>query len=389
MRVSRPVVRLAITGIALGFSAMILSVAIVKGFKQEIQDKVLGFSSHIHISKYDANQSFESSPMEGGAELASSLAAIDGVTHVQAFAIKAGIVRKGSDIEGIVAKGVDAGYDWEFFRKCLIEGELPAYRAGQRSVDILVSSALARKLNLTSGDSLITYFIQQPPRARKFKIAGVYETGLEEFDAKFIFCDLAQIRKLNDWNDSTVGGMEIAISDFSRLDDIAESVYAASGSELDVHTVQEMYPQIFDWLGLQDINAIVIIILMVIVAGINMIAALLVLILERVGTIGSLKAMGGSDRAIRSIFLRIAGMLIGRGLLWGNLIGIGVCLLQNHFHWIKLDQDSYYIAYVPVRLLITDLLWMNLGTLAVCTLMMVVPTLLIARIPPVKALRFR
>lgn len=389
LRVSRPVVRLAISGIALGFSAMIISVAIVKGFKQEIREKVIGFSAHVQISKFDANQSFESSPIEFNTANLSSIAKLEGVRHVQAFATKAGIVRKGSEIEGVIAKGVDSGYDWSFFRKSLRAGAIPVYANSSRSSDILISTVLARKLNLNVSDSLVTYFVQQPPRARKFKIVGIYETGLEEFDEKFVFCDLAQIRKLNDWNDSTIGGLEVQLSDFDALDEAAPRIYATTGSDLDVRTIREMYPQIFDWLGLQDINAVVIIILMIIVAGINMIAALLVLILERVGTIGTLKAIGASDASVRNIFLRIAALLISRGLFWGNVVGIGICLLQHYFHWIRLDQDSYYIAYVPIRLLLLDLLWMNLGTLLVCTMMMLVPTLLVTRIRPVRALRFR
>ena len=389
LRVSRPVVRLAISGIALGFSAMIISVAIVKGFKQEIREKVIGFSAHVQISKFDANQSFESSPIEFNTANLSSIAKLEGVRHVQAFATKAGIVRKGSEIEGVIAKGVDSGYDWSFFRKSLRAGAIPVYANSSRSSDILISTVLARKLNLNVSDSLVTYFVQQPPRARKFKIVGIDETGFEEFDEKFVFCDLAQIRKLNDWNDSTIGGLEVQLSDFDALDEAAPRIYATTGSELDVRTIREMYPQIFDWLGLQDINAVVIIILMIIVAGINMIAALLVLILERVGTIGTLKAIGASDASVRNIFLRIAALLISRGLFWGNVVGIGICLLQHYFHWIRLDQDSYYIAYVPIRLLPLDLLWMNLGTLLVCTMMMLVPTLLVTRIRPVRALRFR
>lgn len=389
LRVSRPVVRLAISGIALGFSAMIISVAIVKGFKQEIREKVIGFSAHVQISKFDANQSFESSPIEFNTANLSSIAKLEGVRHVQAFATKAGIVRKGSEIEGVIAKGVDSGYDWSFFRKSLRAGAIPVYANSSRSSDILISTVLARKLNLNVSDSLVTYFVQQPPRARKFKIVGIYETGLEEFDEKFVFCDLAQIRKLNDWNDSTIGGLEVQLSDFDAMDEAAPRIYATTGSDLDVRTIREMYPQIFDWLGLQDINAVVIIILMIIVAGINMIAALLVLILERVGTIGTLKAIGASDASVRNIFLRIAALLISRGLFWGNVVGIGICLLQHYFHWIRLDQDSYYIAYVPIRLLPLDLLWMNLGTLLVCTMMMLVPTLLVTRIRPVRALRFR
>lgn len=389
LRVSRPVVRLAISGIALGFSAMIISVAIVKGFKQEIREKVIGFSAHVQISKFDANQSFESSPIEFNTANLSSIAKLEGVRHVQAFATKAGIVRKGSEIEGVIAKGVDSGYDWSFFRKSLRAGAIPVYANSSRSSDILISTVLARKLNLNVSDSLVTYFVQQPPRARKFKIVGIYETGLEEFDEKFVFCDLAQIRKLNDWNDSTIGGLEVQLSDFDALDEAAPRIYATTGSDLDVRTIREMYPQIFDWLGLQDINAVVIIILMIIVAGINMIAALLVLILERVGTIGTLKAIGASDASVRNIFLRIAALLISRGLFWGNVVGIGICLLQHYFHWIRLDQDSYYIAYVPIRLLPLDLIWMNLGTLLVCTMMMLVPTLLVTRIRPVRALRFR
>jgi lipoprotein-releasing system permease protein len=386
--ISRPIVRIALAGVALGFAVMIVTLAIVTGFKNEIRDKVIGFGSHIQVSNYDENNSYETKPIDRSTSFADSLSKIDGVKHVQEFATKAGIIKTATEIEGVVAKGVGKDYDWTYFKEHLVEGNIFSAGDSARSDAVLISRNLSKRLNLKVEDALVMYFIQQPPRARKFHISGIYETGLEEFDNRFIFCDIGHIRKLNDWSESQTGGYELAMKDFSKLNDVAIDVYNITPSYLNARSIRELYPQIFDWLNLQDINGVIIIVLMLVVSGINMISALLIIILERVNLIGMLKAMGAVNLSVRKVFLYVAAFLIGRGLLIGNIIGIGLCFIQKQFALIRLDQSSYYISYIPINLSIAHILLLNLGTLIVCVAMMILPTLIITRVTPLKALKF-
>lgn len=387
--ISRPIIRIALAGVALGFTVMIISLAVVTGFKNEIRDKVIGFGSHIQVSTYDENNSFETKPVDQDQPFLKILKQDPDILHIQVFATKAGIIKKGSNIEGIVAKGIGPDFDWSYFKNHLVEGKIfNSSDSDTKTDEIIISKSLANKLRLKSGDELTMYFIQQPPRGRKFRISGVYETGLEEFDDLYLFCDIRHIQKLNDWTNQQVGGFEISINDFSKLDKVGEKVYSLSGSDLNARTIREIYPQIFDWLNLQNINAIIIITLMVVVAGINMISALLIIILERVNMIGTLKAMGATNVSVRKVFIYLAGFLIFRGLFVGNIIGIGLCLVQQHFQFIHLDQQSYYISYVPVHIAILQLLLLNLGTLLLCLIMMILPTIIITKITPLQALKY-
>jgi lipoprotein-releasing system permease protein len=386
--ISRPIVRIALAGVALGFAVMIVTLAIVTGFKIEIRDKVIGFGSHIQISNYDENNSYETKPIERSDSFATTLSNIEGVKHVQEFATKAGIIKTATEIEGVVAKGIAQDYDWTYFKNHLVEGGVFSVSDSTKNDAVLISKNLAKLLRLKVGDGLVMYFIQQPPRARKFHIRGIYETGLEEFDNKFVFCDIAHIRKLNDWQPNQTGGYELAVKDFSKLDEVATDVYNMTPSYLNARSIRELYPQIFDWLGLQDINGVIIIVLMLVVSGINMISALLIIILERVNLIGMLKALGAVNISVRKMFLYVAAFLIGRGLLIGNIVGIGLCLLQKYTGMIHLDQSSYYISYIPINLSILDIAFLNIGTLLVCVAMMILPTLIITKITPLKALRF-
>ena len=386
--ISRPIVRIALAGVALGFAVMIVTLAIVTGFKIEIRDKVIGFGSHVQISNYDENNSYETKPIERSDSFETALSNIEGVKHVQEFATKAGIIKTETEIEGVVAKGVAKDYDWTYFKNHLVEGEIFSVNDSSKSDAVLISKNLSKLLKLKVGDGLVMYFIQQPPRARKFHISGIYETGLEEFDNKFVFCDIAHIRKLNDWNEKQTGGYELSVKDFSKLDEVASDVYNMTPSYLNARTIRDLYPQIFDWLGLQDINGVIIIVLMLVVSGINMISALLIIILERVNLIGMLKALGAVNFSVRKTFLYVAAFLIGRGLLIGNIVGIGLCLLQKQTGLIHLDQSSYYISYIPINLSIPDILLLNAGTLLICVAMMILPTLIITKITPLKALRF-
>jgi len=396
--ISKPIVRIAVAGVALGFAIMIIAIAIVSGFKKEIRDKVIGFGSHIQISNFGENNSYETKPIKRDKAFESELNKVQGVNHVEEFATKAGIIKSKTEIEGVVAKGVSKDYDWSYFKKHLAAGTIfsvsdtgkppQASLARGGSNEILISKNIAGKLRLNAGDDLIMYFIQQPPRARKFHISGLYETGLEEFDSKYIFCDIAQIRQLNDWNENQTGGYEISITDFDKLDETGKKVYNLTPSDLNARTIRELYPQIFDWLGLQDVNGVIILSLMLIVSVMNMISALLIIILERVQMIGTLKSLGAYNYSVRKIFLYVAALLIGRGLLIGNLVGLAVCFIQKQFGVLHLDQASYYISYVPIHLSLMHWLLLNVGTLLTCVVMMILPTIIITKITPLQALRF-
>ena len=386
--ISKPIVRIAVAGVAIGFAVMVVAIAIVTGFKKEIREKVIGFGSHIQVSNYDENNSYETKPVLKNDTFVNYLSSLNGIRHVEEFATKAGIIKTKTDIEGVVVKGVGHDYNWDYFQKRLVAGQIFTPSDTGKTDDVIISKLTADRLRLKVNDDLITYFIQQPPRARRFHISGIYETGLEEFDSKYIFCDIAHIRQLNDWTHDQTGGYEVTVSDFDNLDKTGDLVYSSIPAELNSRTIREMYPQIFDWLGLQDVNGIVIIVLMLIVSVMNMISALLIIILERVQMIGTLKSLGASNFSVQKIFLYESGILIGKGLLLGNLIGIGLCLVQYYTHFIHLDQQSYYISYIPIFLSPEYILMLNAGTFAVCVLMMMLPTIIVTKITPLQALRF-
>lgn len=387
--ISRPIVKIAVISVGLGFAVMILSLAIVSGFKKEIRDKVIGFGSHIQIGNYDENNSYETKPIERNEPSILNLKSMPGIRHIQVFATKAGIIKTDNELQGVVAKGIGSDFDRSYFGKKITQGSFFLVNDSIKSNDVVISKKISKKLGLHVGESLVMYFIQQPPRARKFTITGIYETGLEEFDDLYVFCDLAHIQQLNDWNSSQVGGFEIAINEFDQLDEMGNQVYSSISTDLNAKTIREIYPQLFDWLNLQDVNGVIIILLMLLVAGINMISALIIIILERINMIGTLKSMGAVNFSIRKIFIYVALFLIGRGLLWGNIVGIGLVLLQKHFHLVHLDQQSYYLSFVPVNISFVYGLILNAGTVLVCLFMMVLPTLIITKISPLKALRFR
>jgi lipoprotein-releasing system permease protein len=385
---SRPIIRIALAGVAIGFSVMIVAVSIVIGFKKEIRNKVIGFGSHIQLSNYDGNNSFESRPISSEQTFIATLKKNPEIRHIQSFATKPAIVKSKDQIEGIVTKGVGTDFDWTYFKNHLVAGKVFNSNDSLPSDSVVISDYLAKKLKLKVGDDLLTFYIQQPPRARRFHISGIYTTGLEEFDKLYLFCDIGQIRKLNDWQKDQVGGFEIAITNFDDIDRIGDEVYAMTPSELNARTIKNIYPQIFDWLGLQNINAIIIITLMIVVSGMNMISALLIIILERINMIGMLKALGSPNVSVRKIFVYLAGFLVGKGLLWGNAIGLLFIFLQKNFKLISLDEKSYYVSSVPVDFSLTYLVLLNAGTLLVCVAMMVIPTLIITKIKPLSAIRY-
>lgn len=386
--ISKPIVRIAMFGVALGLCVMIISMAVVTGFQQQIRDKVIGFGGHIQITNYDANNSLEIKPINKNQSFIPALRKMEGVKHIQVFATKAGIIKTKDAIEGVVLKGVGKDFDWNFFKDKIIEGSPITFKKNEKSEEVIISKYMADRLNLKVNEKIRMYFIQEPPRVRAFKISGIYETGLEEFDKMFVIADIGHIQKLNDWHEDEVGGFEVLISNFDDLDQMGKKIYKTVGYNLNARTIKEVYPQIFDWLQLQNINVIIIIVLMIIVAGINMISALLIIILERTNMIGILKALGADNFSIRKTFLYIATYLTGFGMLWGNVLGLSLCLLQKYTHVISLPQESYYVSVVPINFSYLHFLTLNGGTLFICVLMLLLPTMIITKISPVKAIAF-
>ena len=393
---SRPINVIAIIGIAMGLAVMILAVAILTGFKQQIREKVVGFGSHIQIMNFDSNTSFETAPISDTQKFIPLIKQIPGIAHVEVFATKAGIIRTDEDIQGVVLKGIGSDFDWKYFSTNMVNGSVfTVADTGHPDDRVIISKKIANMLRLKTGDTFAMLFIQEPPRMRKFTISGIYETSLEEFDKMYVYCDIGQIKRLNGWKNDQVSGFEVFIKDFRKLDEMTSAVRDAIGYKIEeedakfkVTNIRMKYPQIFDWLNFQDINVIIIILLMLIVAGFNMISGLLILILEKTNMIGVLKSLGAEDNTIRRVFLYQAAYLIGKGLFWGNLIGIGLAYLQLKTSVITLDPSSYYIKTVPVNLELSHILLLNAGTMAAIILMLLVPTQLISRITPVKAIRY-
>lgn len=395
---SKKIIRIALFGIALGLAVMIVSVAVITGFKSEIRNKVIGFGSHIQVINYESKNSYEIPPISQNQPFLDKLKTMNDIESIQVFATKPGMIKTDESIQGIVFKGVDLNYDWSFFRKNLVTGNLPLLNDTNRINEILLSENISRLLKLKTGDSAVLYFVNESevtPRMLQLKVCGIYRTSLEEFDNLFIIGDIKQVQRLNDWQNDKISGFEILVSDFKKIDLIEQEVrnmvvnYSSENSEiLRTESITRQYPQIFDWLSILDMNVWVILFLMVLVAGFNMISALLVLILERSTMIGVLKALGSPNWSIRKVFLYLSVFLTSRGMLWGNAIGIAIILLQKLFHIIKLNPATYYVDVVPVNFNIVHILLLNIGCIAVTTLMLVVPSYLVSKISPDKSIRF-
>ena len=390
-----PAIRIAMIGIALGLAVMILSVAIVIGFKKEVRNKVIGFGSHIQITNFDNNSSYQTKPIAVSDSFLVALKERSGIRHVETFATKPGILKTETDFQGIVLKGVDRQYDWSFFQKNLKEGEVFQLDSVKRSSDVIISRYLSDLVGLKVGDFFLTYFVEEDVRARKFHITGIYETGFADYDKLFVIADIRQVKRLNGWSDDQVSGVELLVDDYGQVDSLAENLYFElmdkqdrEGNTYYVRSIKELNPMIFSWLEVLDINVVVILVLMLAVAGFTMISGLLIIILERTNMIGILKALGENNRSIRKIFLYVSFFLIGKGMLWGNVIGISLSLLQSYTHLIKLDSSIYYLDAVPVDLNVVSLALLNIGTLLVSMLMMLGPSYLITRISPAKSIRF-
>lgn len=392
---SAPIVNISVAGIALGLAVMIISMAVVTGFRNEVSSKVTGFSADIQISNFDANNSFETQPINSNEVPIDSIRQLDGVVHIQPYIVKSGIIKTQDNIQAIALKGIDSEYDWSFLRSHIVVGDTFAIVDTVKSNRIFLSSYIANLLHLGVGDKLSVYFVQDPPRVRPFIISGLFKTSIEDFDHVFAFVDMRHLQKVNDWQSDQITGFEITIDDFSRLDELSDSIFfiagnnfTQGGANVKVTNIKERYPQIFDWLNLQDMNVWVILALMLAVAGFNMISGLLILILEKTNMIGMLKAIGYNNWNIQKIFLIQSFFLITKGLAWGNIIGIGLCLLQQQFAIIPLDEASYYMSTVPINMQIAHIVALNIGTLAITMLIMLLPSLLISHISPAKAIKF-
>ena len=387
---SSTVMRLAVTSVALAIIVMLIAWAVVVGFKNQIRDKVIGFVAPIHVQALDKNESVEETPFVLDSLLISRLNSIDGIAHYQMVANKAGMIKTDDEIQGVVLKGVDENYDWTYFNNSLVEGRMPVYQADERSTEVLVSKAIANKMLLNVGDDVRVWFIDKDmqARGRRFTVTGIFETGLTEFDERFVFADLNQIRKLNGWTDEEAGLLEISIKQGFDSDVVNQQLYCSLPTHLASYTARESNPQIFDWLDLLDTNVWLIMALMLLVAGITVISMLLIIIIERTSTIGLLKAMGASNKFVREVFLRRSLRILFIGMAIGNVIGLCFCFLQQHTGFIKLPAETYYLSAVPIELHLTTVILINLGTFLLWVLMLLIPTSVINRISLTKSIRF-
>jgi lipoprotein-releasing system permease protein len=390
--ISAPIIKIAIAAIAIGMVMMIVSVATGIGLQQKIREKVSAFNGHIVISNYDNNQSEATlTPIAKNQEFYPKFNSVDAVSHIQAIATKAGIIRTEKAFEGIVFKGVGTDYQWSNIKEYLVAGRLPDL-SSQINSEVLISQFLADRLQLKVGDAFNTFFIKenqsQLPNIRRFIITGIFNSGFQEFDASYILGDIRHIQRINKWSPNQIGAFEVFVDDFDQIQSVGEEVYQQTPSNLDTKTIIEKYSYIFDWLQLFDFNIVVILGVMILVATINMVVALLVLILERTQMIGILKALGANNWSVRKIFLYNALYLILRGLLWGNGIGIGMLLVQKHFGIIQLNPENYYVNQAPVYFDLEYIAVLNVLTVVVCSLVLLIPSYIITKISPIKAIRY-
>jgi lipoprotein-releasing system permease protein len=369
---------------------MILSVFILSGFKDNISSKVIGFGSHIKITKFNNNQSFENDPIDFNVKIYDEIKSLDFVSHINKYATKAGIIKNDDEIHGVVLKGVSDDYNWGFFKNNLISGEVPNIKDSTKNItdDILISESISNKLNIKLGEELVIYFIQNPARVRKFTVSGVYKTALSEFDDITVFADLKHLIKLNNWNNNQIGGYEIKTLDFENVSSYTLEIDELIDFDLKAQSSKELNPQIFDWLRLQDFNVIIILILMLLVGCVNMVTSLLIIILEKSKFIGVLKAIGLSNWNIRKIFIYNSIYILLNGLFWANLVVILFTFFQKRFHLISLDETIYFMNSVPVKFDIFSMFIINLGTIIICYIVLIIPTVLIAKISPAKSIRF-
>ena len=395
-KVSPPAVRIATISIALGLTVMILSVCIVIGFKQEVRNKIIGFGSHIQITNFNSNNSYETQAIIFSDSLINMIRETPNVKHAGKFATKPGMIKTDDDFQGIVVKGVDENFNWDFFKQNLVEGAIPQFLQAETSNEVVISQTLSNKLHLQLGDAFFTYFfVQQKVKARKFNIAGIYQTNFSDYDKLFIIGDIRHVRKLNEWDDEQVSGLEILVNDYDKLEQTTNELFYVlntlrdrSGNAFCLHSIKQLHPNIFAWLDLLDMNVAIILILMLIVPGFTTISGLLIIILEKTNMIGILKTLGQNNISLRKVFLNVSFFLVGKGLLWGNIIGLTCCFVQKHFGIIKLNPCDYYVSMVPIEINLWYIMILNIMTLVISILILIGPSYIISNISPAKTIRF-
>lgn len=412
---ARLIIRIAVVAVALSTAVMICSMALIAGFKKEISTKIFGFWGHIHITDTELNQTLlEISPVSIHQPFYPSLDTVrkvsypvtenwfgreverwretsGGIRHIQVFALKPGIIKANREIEGIILKGMGRDFEWSFMQQYIVAGRPIRMEDSTASDEILLSRQTADRLKVKVGDSFRVHFVEKGSQLqRNFKVCGIFKTGLEEYDRQFALVDIRKIQQLLGWDQDMVGGFEVFVDNIRDLDPLVDYIYYEQlPSNLYAETIRQKLPQIFEWLALQDINEVVILALMLIVAIINMITALLILILERTYMIGTLKSLGSSNWSIRKIFLLYAAYIVGLGLFWGNVIGLGLCLIQKYGKFIRLSEENYYLSVAPIHLNAGHILLLNLGILSIILLFLILPSYLVTRISPIKAIRFK
>ncbi len=391
--IARPILQISLASIALSLTVMIISVCTVTGFKSEIRRKLIGFGSHIQILNFDSNSSFETKPISRDQPFIGFIDSFPGIKHIQVFATKPGIMKSNDELNGAIVKGISSDFDWGFFQENLVEGSIFTVSDTAITNKVLISKYMSNLLKLKPGNRFAMYFIDERPRGRVFEVAGIYQTSLVEFDKQYILADIRHIQSLNNWEDDQITGFEILINDYRDLDYMKDVVFSVAGltfnsdgSKLKVVSIRDIYPQIFDWLGLIDKNVWVLLGLMLIVSVFNMVSVLLIMILDRTVMIGVLKSLGSGNSFIRNIFLYQAGYLIMKGLVWGNIIGTGLCFLQYKFRFITLNPESYFLDFVPVNFNLWYIFILNIGVLVIVMTVLLIPARIISRIDPARTM---
>lgn len=388
-RFSRPIVYLSVGGVSLGLVIMMIAIGVTSGYKQEIRNKVIAMGSHIRITHYDQNYSFEQVPINQHSDCILQLKNNPDVVEVQNFATKVGIIKTDDQVEGVVLKGVDKTFSWDFFQKNIIQGEGFSTTDTTASNSIIVSKRMADKLRLKVGDKVHTYFVQDPPRQRSFKISGIYETGLPEYDNMFALVDLRHVRKLNDWNDSLVSGVEVLTRDYDKIDEIGDYIHHHIDYDMKAETIKQIYPEIFEWIALFDMNVAVLLIITTCVCLVTMMSIFFIIVLEQMQTIGILKSLGMKTKQVVGTFILVAGDILLKGMLIGDAIALLLGFLQQKFHFIRLNPDTYYVNYVPIHFDWVQVLLLNAGVFAVCMAVLLIPAWVVSRkITPVNAVQF-
>lgn len=376
---SKPIVRLSVAGISICLIIIIVALSITTGYKQAIENKVVDMGAHIRISNYDLNYSFAPKPFDKNQPFLQNLKSNPDIETIQYFSTKVGIVKVEDQVEGIVLKGVDSTFSWEHFNRNMVEGSTLHVSDSQVCKGVLMSKLLAQKLKLKIGDKVFAYFVQDPPMQRRFILEGIFETGMPEYDERFIIADLRHVQKLNGWDSNYVGGIELLIKDYDKIDEVGEFVNNHIGYQLKAETIKQIYPQIFQWTELFDTNVMVLLAITIFICIVTLTSTFFIIILEQTPNIGILKSMGMTTRRVRKIFMLIGLRIILQGIIIGNAIAIGLCLLQKYWHIIKLDASSYYVDSVPISFNVPVIIAVNIDVFALCLLVLLIPSTFVAK----------